>query len=71
MITLGVTSMRSCVKEAAKYYAFGILSDIELLDRCRNIEEADAAFRYAKEFGAEYDNWVSEQETLNNNTETL
>lgn len=62
MITVGVTNIRSCVKKAAEYYAFGYLSDIELLDRCRNIEEADVAFRYAKAYGEEYDNWILKQQ---------
>lgn len=70
MITSGSTNMRSCVKEAAEYYAFGYLSDIELLDMCRNIEEADTAFRYAKAYGEEYDNWILKQQEIIN-AETL
>jgi hypothetical protein len=64
MITIGVTNIRSCVKEAAEYYAFGYLSDIELLDMCRSIEEADVAFRYAKAYGEEYDKWISKQQEI-------
>lgn len=58
--------MRSCVKEAAEYYAFKLISDIELLDMCRSIEEADAAFQYAKAFGEQYDDWVSKQQEIIN-----
>lgn len=57
----GKTAMRQEIKALAEYYAFQVVTDIELLDECENIEEAKKAFRYAKKFGDEYNEWIDEQ----------
>ena len=57
----GRMAMRQEIKTLAEYYAFKVVTDIELLDECKNIEEAKEAFRYAKKFGDDYNSWIEEQ----------
>lgn len=53
-----MTKLSKKAKSAAEMYALKTITEEQLSDSCKDIDEAKLAFEYARKYGEEYDHYL-------------